>query len=63
MAYRLDIPEELSHIHSTFHVSHLQKCVLNEDEVLSLDVIQVAERLNVTTRNFHLYEHYLFNRR
>ena len=46
VAYRLDLLEELSQIHSTFHVSHLQKCVLDEDAVLSLDDIQVDERLN-----------------
>ena len=46
VAYRLDLPEELSQIHSTFHVSQLRNCVLNEDAVLSLVDIQVNERLN-----------------
>ncbi|CAH1438310.1 unnamed protein product [Lactuca virosa] len=46
VAYRLDFPEELRQIHSTFHVSQLQKCILDEDAVVSLDDIQVDERPN-----------------
>ena len=26
--YRLDLPEELSQFHNTFHVSQLRKCIL-----------------------------------
>ena len=46
MAYILDLPEELSQIHSTFHVLQLQKCLLDKDVVVSLDDIQVDYRLN-----------------
>ena len=41
MAYLVELPEELSPIHKTFHVSQLQKCVANESAVISLDDIQV----------------------
>ena len=50
VAYRLDLPEELSQIHNTFLVSHLRKCVLDEHAVVSLDDIQVDERLNYVER-------------
>ena len=46
VAYRFDLPEELSQIHSIFHISKLRKCVLDKDVVVSLDDIQVDERLN-----------------
>ncbi|GJW30824.1 hypothetical protein Tco_0047699 [Tanacetum coccineum] len=29
-AYRLELPEQLSRVHSTFHVSNLKKCLSNE---------------------------------
>lgn len=46
MGYLLDLLEELSHIHSTFHVSQLQKCLVDDAAVVSLDNIQVDQRLN-----------------
>ena len=46
MAYRLDLLEELRQIYSTFHVSQLRKFILDKDVVVSLDDIQVDERLN-----------------
>ena len=46
VAYRLELPEELSQIHSTFHVLQLRKCVLDEDPVFSMDDIQFDECLN-----------------
>ena len=39
VAYRLELPEELSQIHNTFHVSPLRKCVLDDEMVVSLDDI------------------------
>ena len=50
VSYRLDLPEELSQIHSTMHVSQLRKCVLDEETVVSLDDIQVDECLNYVER-------------
>ena len=46
VAYRLELPEELSMIHNTFHVSQLRKCVRDESEKIPLEDIQVDERLN-----------------
>ena len=50
VAYRLDLPGELSQIHSTFHVSQLRKRVLDEDAVRSLDDVQFDECLNYNER-------------
>ncbi|KAJ9535815.1 hypothetical protein OSB04_un001026 [Centaurea solstitialis] len=47
VAYRLDLPIELSSIHDTFHVSNLKKCLSEETVVLPLDEIQINEQLRV----------------
>ena len=46
MAYRLNLPEELTGIHPTFHVSHLRKCLADEEMIVPLDDIEVDEKLN-----------------
>ncbi|KAJ9547511.1 hypothetical protein OSB04_020054 [Centaurea solstitialis] len=39
VAYRLDLPSELSSIHDTFHVSNLKKCLSEETMILPLGEI------------------------
>ncbi|GKC80589.1 putative reverse transcriptase domain-containing protein [Tanacetum coccineum] len=39
VAYRLELPEQLSRVHSTFQVSNLKKCLSNETLVIPLDEI------------------------
>jgi hypothetical protein len=46
VVYRLEFPEELSGIYPTFHVSHLRKCLADEEAHVPLDDIEVDERLN-----------------
>lgn len=46
VAYRLDLPEEISQIHNTFHVSKLQKCLVDDLAVDPLEDIQIDEHLN-----------------
>ncbi|GJR97908.1 putative nucleotidyltransferase, ribonuclease H [Tanacetum coccineum] len=36
VAYKLELPEELSNIHSTFHVSNLKKCLSDESLVIPI---------------------------
>ncbi|GJT31064.1 putative reverse transcriptase domain-containing protein [Tanacetum coccineum] len=46
VAYHLELPEKLSRVHSTFHVSKLKKCMANEPLAIPLDEIQVDAKLN-----------------
>ncbi|KAJ9553882.1 LOW QUALITY PROTEIN: hypothetical protein OSB04_017927 [Centaurea solstitialis] len=46
VAYRLELPPELSQIHDTFHVSQLRKCLAAEPAFVPLEDIEVDERLN-----------------
>nr|GFB16805.1 putative reverse transcriptase domain-containing protein [Tanacetum cinerariifolium] len=46
VAYRLKLPEQLSRVHSTFHVSKLKKCKADEPLDIPLDEIQVDDKLN-----------------
>ncbi|GJY29895.1 hypothetical protein Tco_0405662 [Tanacetum coccineum] len=46
VAYRLELPEKLSRVHSTFHVSNLKKCLADEPLAIPLDEIQVDDKLN-----------------
>ncbi|GJX79723.1 putative reverse transcriptase domain-containing protein [Tanacetum coccineum] len=46
VAYRLDLPEELNGVHDTFHVSNLQKCLVDPTLKVPLDEIRVDAKLN-----------------
>ena len=50
LAYRLDLPAELSQIHSTFQVSQLRKCLVDDLAVVPLEDIQVDGNLNYIER-------------
>ena len=45
VAYRLRLPQELSNVHSTFHVSNLKKCLADTNLQVPLDDIQIDETL------------------
>ncbi|GJT72425.1 putative reverse transcriptase domain-containing protein [Tanacetum coccineum] len=46
VAYRIELPEKLSRVHSTFHVSNLKKCLSEEPLAIPLDKIHVDDKLN-----------------
>ncbi|GJR03491.1 putative reverse transcriptase domain-containing protein [Tanacetum coccineum] len=41
VAYRLELPQQLSRVHSTFHVSNLKKCLSDEPLAVPLDEIHI----------------------
>ncbi|GJV18078.1 putative reverse transcriptase domain-containing protein [Tanacetum coccineum] len=46
VAYTLDIPEELSNVHNTFHVSNLKKCLSDESFVIPIKELRLDDKLN-----------------
>nr|GEZ22040.1 putative reverse transcriptase domain-containing protein [Tanacetum cinerariifolium] len=46
VAYKIELPEELSIVHNTFHVSNLKKCHADEPLVVPLDGIHFDDRLH-----------------
>nr|GEX78638.1 putative reverse transcriptase domain-containing protein [Tanacetum cinerariifolium] len=49
VAYKIELPQELSRIHNTFHVSKLKKCYFDDPLVVSLEGLQLDD-------NLHFYE-------
>nr|GEU50749.1 putative reverse transcriptase domain-containing protein [Tanacetum cinerariifolium] len=45
VAYQLKIPQDLSCIHDTFHVSNLKKCLAESDIQMPLEEIEIDENL------------------
>nr|GEX23219.1 reverse transcriptase domain-containing protein [Tanacetum cinerariifolium] len=45
VAYRLELPQQLSRVHSTFHVSNLKKCLSDEPLAIPLDEIHIDDKL------------------
>ncbi|GKD71533.1 hypothetical protein Tco_1325623, partial [Tanacetum coccineum] len=41
VAYQLELPEQLSRVHSTFRMSNLKRCLSDETQVILLDEIQI----------------------
>nr|GEV74378.1 putative reverse transcriptase domain-containing protein [Tanacetum cinerariifolium] len=46
VAYKLDLPEELSRVHNTFHVSNLKKCHADEPLAIPLDGLHFEDKLH-----------------
>nr|GEU74167.1 hypothetical protein [Tanacetum cinerariifolium] len=42
----LEFPDKLRGIHNTFHVSNLKRCFVNDDVVISLDEVQLDDKLH-----------------
>ncbi|GKA70336.1 putative reverse transcriptase domain-containing protein [Tanacetum coccineum] len=45
VAYRLELPEQLSRVYSMFHVSNLKKCLFEKTLGIPLDEIQIDDKL------------------
>ncbi|GKF54471.1 hypothetical protein Tco_0161381, partial [Tanacetum coccineum] len=45
VAYKLELHEELSRVHNTFHVSNLKKCHADEPLAVSLDELHFDDKL------------------
>ncbi|GJZ03166.1 putative reverse transcriptase domain-containing protein [Tanacetum coccineum] len=46
VAYKLELPEELSNVHSTFHVSNLKKCLYDKSLIIPIKELRLDDKLN-----------------
>nr|GEX91507.1 putative reverse transcriptase domain, ribonuclease H-like domain, aspartic peptidase domain protein [Tanacetum cinerariifolium] len=46
IAYKLELPEELSNVHNTFHVSNLKKCLSDESPIIPMKELKLDDKLN-----------------
>ncbi|GJR72471.1 putative reverse transcriptase domain-containing protein [Tanacetum coccineum] len=56
VAYRLELPQELSRVHHTFHVSNLKKCYADEPLVMLLEGIHVDDKLRFVEEPIEIME-------
>ncbi|GJR75041.1 putative reverse transcriptase domain-containing protein [Tanacetum coccineum] len=57
VGYRLELPEQLSRVHITFHVSNLKKCLSDETLVLLIDEIQTDDKLHFIEKHVEIMDH------
>ncbi|GKC04622.1 hypothetical protein Tco_0996232 [Tanacetum coccineum] len=46
IAYKLELPQELSRVYNTFHVSNLKKCYADEPLAVLLDGLHIDDKLH-----------------
>ncbi|GJT73731.1 putative reverse transcriptase domain-containing protein [Tanacetum coccineum] len=46
VAYKLELPEELNNVHSTFHISKQKKCLSDESLVIPMKELRLDDKLN-----------------
>ncbi|GJW87291.1 putative reverse transcriptase domain-containing protein [Tanacetum coccineum] len=56
VTYRLELPQELSRVHHTFHVSNLKKCYADEPLVMPLEGIHVDDKLQFVEEPIEIME-------
>ncbi|GJS89954.1 putative reverse transcriptase domain-containing protein [Tanacetum coccineum] len=56
VAYRLKLPQELSCVHGTLHVSNLKKCLAEPDVQVPLDEIEIDENLRFVEELIEIVE-------
>ncbi|GJY83882.1 putative reverse transcriptase domain-containing protein [Tanacetum coccineum] len=56
VAYKLELPQELSRVHHTFHVTNLKKCYANEPLLMPLEGIHVDDKLQFVEEPVEIME-------
>ncbi|GJY33049.1 putative reverse transcriptase domain-containing protein [Tanacetum coccineum] len=46
VAYKLELPQQLSRVHNTFHVLNLKKCLSDESLMIPLEELRVDDKLH-----------------
>ncbi|GJT07408.1 hypothetical protein Tco_0841870 [Tanacetum coccineum] len=56
VAYKLELPQELSRVHHTFHVSNLKKCYSDEPLVMPLEGVHIDDTLQFVEEPVEIIE-------
>ncbi|GJY82303.1 hypothetical protein Tco_0495679 [Tanacetum coccineum] len=56
VAYKVELPQELSRVHHTFHVSNMKKCYADEPLVMPLEGIYVDDKLQLVEETVEIME-------
>nr|GEW78020.1 putative reverse transcriptase domain-containing protein [Tanacetum cinerariifolium] len=56
VAYRLELPQELSRVHHTFHVSNLKKCYAGEPLAMPLEGVHINDTLQFVEEPVEIIE-------
>nr|GFA25407.1 putative reverse transcriptase domain, ribonuclease H-like domain, aspartic peptidase domain protein [Tanacetum cinerariifolium] len=57
VAYKLDLPEELSRVHNTFHMSNLKKCHADEPLAVSFDGLHFDDKLHFVEESVEIVDY------
>nr|GFA92348.1 reverse transcriptase domain-containing protein [Tanacetum cinerariifolium] len=57
VAYKLDLPEELSRVHNTFHVSNLKKCRADKPLAVPLDGLHFDDKIYFVEEPVEIVDH------
>ncbi|GJR60613.1 putative reverse transcriptase domain-containing protein [Tanacetum coccineum] len=57
VAYKLELPQQLSRVHNTFHVSNLKKCLSDESLVIQLEELRVDDKLHFVEKPVEVMDH------
>nr|GEU60508.1 putative reverse transcriptase domain-containing protein [Tanacetum cinerariifolium] len=56
VAYKLELPKELSNVHSTFYVSNLKKCLSDESLIIPIKELQLDDKLNFVEEQIEIMD-------
>nr|GEY76482.1 putative reverse transcriptase domain-containing protein [Tanacetum cinerariifolium] len=57
VTYRLELPQQLSRVHKTFHVSNLKKCLSDESLVIPLEGLHVDDKFQFVEEPVEIMDH------
>ncbi|GKE34797.1 putative reverse transcriptase domain-containing protein [Tanacetum coccineum] len=57
VAYTLELLEELSNVHSTFHLDNLKKCLSDESLVIPMKELRLDDKLNFVEELIEIKDH------
>ncbi|GJT48115.1 putative reverse transcriptase domain-containing protein [Tanacetum coccineum] len=57
VAYKIELPQELSRVHNKFHVSNLKKCYADETLAVPLDGLHIDDKLHFVEEPVEIMDH------